>query len=146
MPNVKKIMAPIEFYEYSDQVILWAVKAARLFGAELSFLHVNSNLDGTPSMVAGSIHSPARTEEDIKKVVAKYIPNELIVSVNISYHIRRGDTVEEILNFAKSNDTDLIIIGKTRKSAFARFFSPDIEESVIYNAPCHVLLINLKEK
>ena len=147
MINIQNILAPVEFDDAFDDVVRAAVQFAHLFKARLYFLHVDDPLAGTPSMVAGSIHSPAHTPDDLQVRVARFAPAEILTAVSASYHVRRGDDiVSEIVDFSRQHAIDLIVLGNWRKSLFAELFFSSIEEEVIHKAPCHVLTVNPKKK
>lgn len=142
MIKIQNILAPVEFDDAFDDVVRAAVQFAHVFHARLFFLHVDDPLAGAPSMVAGSIHSPAHTPDDLQSRVGQYAPPELLAEVSASYHVRRGDDVaDEIVDFSRHHGIDLIVLGNWRKSLFAELFFSSIEEEVIHKAPCHVLTI-----
>jgi nucleotide-binding universal stress UspA family protein len=146
MLQIHRILAPVEFDDLIDDVARTAVQLATLFKARVSFLHVDDPLAGAPSLVAGSIHTPRHTEDDLRERILEFVPVELLSLVSASYHVASGEPVEEIVRFSRKNGVDLIVLGNTAKSAFARLFFTSIEEAVIHKAPCHVLTVVEKRK
>jgi len=146
MFQIRNILAPVEFDQLFTEVAQAAVSLANSFKARLYFLHVDDPLAGTPSLVAGSIHTPAHSPEDLQKHVLEIVPLELLSSAEASYHIRKGDPVEEIVDFAAGHLVDLIVVGNASERFFAKLFFSSIEEELISKAPCHVLAISPKKK
>jgi len=146
MLQIHKILAPVEFDDLIDDVARTAVQFASLFKATVCFLHVDDPLAGAPSLVAGSLHTPRHTSDELHERILEFVPTEFLSSVSASYHTAAGDPVEEIVRFTKKHDIDLIILGNSAKSAFARLFFTSIEEAVIHKAPCHVLTVVQKKK
>ncbi len=142
MIQIQNILAPVEFDIAFDEVVQAAVQFARVFQARLFFLHVDDPLAGAPSMVAGSIHSPAHTTADLQDRVARFAPAELLADVSATYHVLRGeDIAAEIVAFSRNHAIDLIVLGNWRKSLFSKLFFSSVEDEVIHRAPCNVLTV-----
>ena len=146
MLQIHKILAPVEFDDLIDDVARTAVQFASLFKATVCFLHVDDPLSGAPSLVAGSLHTARHTGDELRERILEFVPAEFLSSVSASYHTVTGDPVEEIVRFSKKNDIDLIILGNSVKSAFARLFFTSVEEALIHKAPCHVLTVVEKKR
>ena len=146
MLQIHKILAPVEFDVLIDDVARTAVQFASLFKATVCFLHVDDPLAGAPSLVAGSLHTPRHTSDELRERILEFVPAEFLSSVSASYHTAAGDPVEEIVRFTKKHGIDLIILGNSSQSMFARLFFTSIEEAVIHKAPCHVLTVVQKKK
>ena len=146
MLTIQHILSPVEFDQHFEEVAQGAVQVALKFQGHLHFLHVDDPLAGVPSLIAGSIHTQAYTEEKLARKVAEFVPGELLAAVHSSCHVRRGDTVKQILRFAVKHGVDLIVIGNSRRSLIAGLFFSSIQEEVIHRAPCHVLTLNLRKK
>lgn len=143
MLKIQSILAPIEFEDCFAEVARGSVQMALQFQARLYFLHVDDPLAGAPSMVAGSRHTSAHTVEELTRRVAGIVPPELLSTVQSTYHIRKGETVDQIVRFARKQAIDLIVIGNLRRSLLAGLFFSSIQEEVIHKAPCHVLTLHL---
>lgn len=146
MFQVRNILAPVEFDQLFPEVAQAAVSLATQFQAKLFFLHVDDPLAGTPSLVAGSIHSPSHTPAELQKHILDFVPLELLSAARATYHVRKGDPVEEIVDFATTQLIDLIVLGNSRESFFAKLFFSSIEEELISKAPCHVLAVSPKKR
>lgn len=146
MIQIKNILAPVEFDIAFDEVVQAAVQLARVFQGRLFFLHVDDPLAGAPSMVAGSIHTPAHAPADLASRVARFAPAELLADVSTTYHVLRGeDIAEAIVDFSRNHAIDLIVLGNWRKGIFSKLFFSSVEDEIIHRAPCHVLTICAKK-
>jgi nucleotide-binding universal stress UspA family protein len=146
MIQIQNILAPVEFDIAFDEVVQAAVQFARVFQARLFFLHVDDPLAGAPSMVAGSIHTPAQTPADLQARVARFAPAEMLAAASATFHVRRGeDIAAEIVEFSRSHAIDLIVLGNWRKGVFSKLFFSSVEDEVIHQAPCHVLTVCAKK-
>ena len=54
---------------------------------------------------------------------------------------REGDPEAVILDYAKSWNAELIVVGSSDRSAFERFLVGSVSQGVIKHAPCSVLLV-----
>ncbi|MCS7243612.1 MAG: universal stress protein [Candidatus Calescibacterium sp.] len=62
-------------------------------------------------------------------------------NIKLTPYILVGNPSVEILNFAKDNSVDLIIVGKTGKSKIEQWLLGSVSKKILDHAPCAVLLI-----
>lgn len=60
--------------------------------------------------------------------------------------ILEGHPSHEIINFAKNNDIDVIVMGTLGKSGLDKFLLGSVAEKVIRNSPAPVLVVRGEEK
>ena len=79
-----------------------------------------------------------RSEDNIKEF------EEMDETSGIKFHgiIREGSPAKTILEVAKEEDIDLIVIGSSGKSGFDRFIMGSVAEKVVNAAKCAVLVIH----
>jgi len=145
MLKINNILAPVAFDKESAVIARTAVQFANMFKAKLYFLHVDDPLAGTPSLVAGSLHTKSHTKEDLKNEIARHVPPEFLTLVHTSYRIEKGEAVDKIVEFAKSKNIDLIVIGNPSEGSFARLFFTPVEDGVIQHAPCDIYAVCFKD-
>ena len=113
--------------------------------AELTILHVMSQIDITPSDSSEQIDQPAdwhiergtqegRHLEDLVKRAREY-------DVRARPLIRSGLVVAEILDEAATGDYDLIVVGAHGGQGFARFLLDDVTEAIITGVSQPVLVV-----
>jgi nucleotide-binding universal stress UspA family protein len=144
MLKYDNILAAIDFDEYLCKIARLSVQFADAFNANLHFYHVDDPMAGTPSLVAGSLHSPAHSVDDLKESVQEHVPSELLSHVKAEYIVEKGDIVKKIIQKAAELDADLIIIGNPSESSLARFFISPTEDEVLRKAPCDIYAVSKK--
>jgi nucleotide-binding universal stress UspA family protein len=84
-----------------------------------------------------------KAKQDIEaRLNSTYRPR---IPPEISLHtvFKVGKDYQEILNFAKDSDVDLIVIGRRGQGAMQKAFFGNVTEKVARHAPCAVLIIPL---
>jgi|GEM_PF-1072558 len=142
MLKIHNILAAVDFDEYLCQIARTAVQFAQMFGGRLHFLHVNDPMAGTPSLVAGSIHTRAHTAEELEERVSAHVPSELLSSVNSAFIVEKGDIVKTIIEKAEELEVDLIVIGNPSESSVLRFFTSPTEDGVLHQATCDIYAVS----
>lgn len=70
----------------------------------------------------------------VKRELEPQIPNP------VNCHIAQGNPVKRILDFARTNKTDLIVIGSRGHGSVKEFILGSVSHHVVQKAPCSVLL------
>jgi nucleotide-binding universal stress UspA family protein len=88
----------------------------------------------------------SRAERDrFEKVLNDGVGQLSQIGVNALGQLRRGDPVDEIVNYAQEIAADLIILGhKHRDSWIERWWRGSISKVLIEHSPCSVLVVILK--
>ena len=68
--------------------------------------------------------------------------SDLIPTVNIQERVERGTPGETIVEIAKKQEVDLIVMSTHGRSAVAHILMGSVTEKVIRNAPCPVLTVS----
>jgi len=76
-----------------------------------------------------------------KEIHSNLIETAQKENIKINTYILVGNPSVEILNFAKENNVDLIVIGKTGKSKIEQWLLGSVSKKILDHAPCSVLLI-----
>lgn len=53
-----------------------------------------------------------------------------------------GNVANEIINYAKEHNIDLLIVGKTGKSKLEQFLLGSVSKKIIDHSPCNVIVVN----
>jgi len=144
----KKVLYPIDFSEYTEEITSYAVSIAKKYDSELHLLHVIPNLNYftpyesflTPeNLVAIERNIEKEIEKDFDKVVKKIdIPTKRI--------IRTGVTFVEIIDYIKEEGIDLVVMGTHGRSGIEHILIGSVAEKVVRKSPCPVLTIRPKGK
>jgi nucleotide-binding universal stress UspA family protein len=144
----KKILCPVDFSKFTEEVITYAADIAKHYGAELHVLHVIPNLTYftpyesflTPeNLVAVEKNIQDEVERDFGKIL-KHIDME------IKRVVKTGVAFVEIIDYAKSEGIDLIVMGTHGRSGIEHILIGNVAEKVVRKSPCPVLTIRPKGK
>lgn len=145
MVAIKKILFPTDFSELSQVAEKSACDLADQFGAELHVLHVLHDLFLTMPQTAAALLIPPKVledvvnsaEEEIQKVPpAAWAENRKVVRV-----VRIGSTYNTIVQYARDNEIDLIVIGTHGRTGLTHVLLGSVAERVVQHAPCSVLTV-----
>ena len=139
----KKILVPTDGSEFAQKAENHALFLAKTTGADIYALSVTENnfVNGLP--LDDEVYQlnqllKQRSEDNIKEF------EEMDETSGIKFHgiIREGSPAKTILEVAKEEDIDLIVIGSSGKSGFDRFIMGSVAEKVVNAAKCAVLVIH----
>jgi nucleotide-binding universal stress UspA family protein len=150
MLPIKKIISPTDFSELSDMGLLAAIELADHFSAELLVVHVVAPLSAAATSAAPAAHYLPEVMESIrnnaenslKSMMEKKVPDTLR-SKSI---MLEGSPSDEIAEFAKEVEADLIVIATHGQSGWRRFMFGSVTEKVMRLSKSPVLIIGSPEK
>ena len=118
-----------------------AVELSRLTGAKL---HVVSAYEPAPARVGGSQPVAEAAEwsvgSDFKVDTVLQRARETARGVEIEVHAPKGDAADSLIQTAKEQDADIIVLG-SRGMRGARRVLGSVPNKVSHNAPCDVLIV-----
>lgn len=146
--EIGKIVCAVDFSEYSDYALRYAVDLAKIFDADLRLLHVvelpflpSYSLAGMPdlSMPVDEIEESAREkmQELLDTCRGKY--------ARIEGEVRTGSAFLEIINYARDMDAGLIVVGTHGRTGLRHMLIGSVAEKVVRKAPCPVLSVKHPE-
>jgi nucleotide-binding universal stress UspA family protein len=148
-PDIKKVLAPIDFSDYSKSALKYAVNFVKAFNAELILIYVVEPVIYPPDFSMGQIAMPSidvemdkRAKEELDNLAKKEIPSE-IKSATI---VKTGKPFLEILETATEEDIDLIIIATHGHTGIEHILFGSTAEKVVRKAPCPVLTLRAPVK
>jgi len=118
---------------------------AERFAAQLHILHVVPD----PAMLVpdAAVFTVESMQAQSEKLVAdaermlQQIPEPSVVVQSITRAVRVGAAFMEIIEYAQSQQIDLIVIGTHGRSGFAHILMGSVAERVVRKAPCPVLSV-----
>jgi nucleotide-binding universal stress UspA family protein len=139
MIELKRILAPTDFSEYSAEAIGYACELADKFDSELHLLHIlEVHASSTPVFGGGLAFNPRVRES--RAAAEKAL--ESVASGRVAVRATaEGPTFLEILRYAKDNAIDLIVMGTHGRSGLAHVMLGSVAERVVRKAPCPVLTV-----
>ena len=144
MIRLKRILVPTDFSEFADQAMHFACDIACRFDSEVTLLNVIQNpLTLYPEERA--LFNVEEYESDLKQAAESQLEklpgDESFKHINIVRLVRTGTPFLEIIRFAKSNSTDLIVMGTHGRTGVAHLLIGSVAEKVVRKAPCPVLTV-----
>jgi len=142
--TIKKVLVPIDFSDYSKSALKYAVNFAKSFNADIILIYVVEPIIYPPDFSMGQIAMPSiNTEWDdrAKDELQKLAKSEIKDIANVKTVIKTGKPFVEIIETAKEEDIDLIIIATHGHSGVEHILFGSTAEKVVRKAPCPVLTL-----
>lgn len=144
MKAFKKILVPVDFSEASTILVPYAKYLGEKLEAEVHLLYVVRSLD-----YFGGFYVPhtsiKKFEEEIMRGAEKRMENfveDHFEGFPVKTHILIGDAGTEILNFARQENFDLIVMGTHGRKGLDKIIFGSVADRVVKGASCPVLTIN----
>jgi nucleotide-binding universal stress UspA family protein len=144
----KKILCPVDFSKFTSEVVTYAASMAKQYGAELHMLHVIPNLTYftpyesflTPeNLVAMEKNIQDEVDRDFGRILSR-------VDIDAKKVVRTGVAFVEIIDYAKSEGMDLIVMGTHGRSGIEHILIGNVAEKVVRKSPCPVMTIRPRGK
>lgn len=148
MIDLRRILCPVDFSEATPHGVRPAISLATEYGAELYLLHVldfpHPHLDALgPSFDVMPYYE--EMEAEAGRRLAELVDAEARQFADLNSTVRRGTPFLEIIDFAKDEEIDLVVIPTRGRTGVDRFLFGSVAEKVLRMAPCPVLTIPPKE-
>jgi len=145
MNEFKKLLFPIDFSDVSPKMAPWALTVAKKFSAEIHLLFVARKLEHLSSLNVAQV-----TIESFENTVIRGAEEKIEEFANTHFQaysacktmVVLGDAAEEILNYVKAEEIDLIVIGTHGRKGMERILFGSVAERVIKMSPVPVMSIN----
>jgi len=145
MFKVKKILFPVDFTMNMEKVLPIVKDMVKAFDAKLYVIHVIRSAEEFVGFEMGTAWYAALekdlmdgAEKSMKRLVAEHLEDLDSVETQIAV----GDVVDEILEYVKKQDIDLIVIGTHGRKGLEKVMFGSVAEGIIKEAPCPVLTVN----
>ncbi len=144
MVPIRRILFPTDFSEYAEHAWAYALTFAKEFTAEVHLLHVLPppprltetyavNFDPDALLEAQRAEATAHLERQVDGAKAAGLAAQAAIRVGVDYH--------EILEHARAQAVDLIVMGTHGRTGLAHVLLGSVAEKVVRRAPCPVLTI-----
>jgi len=147
MVNLKKILYPTDFSEYSLTALPYAVDLACRNDAELFCLHV-VEMPKEQYLTGGymvPLEIPHVSEDKVLRTararLERFVAENISDISKITSRVLTGVPFVEIIRYAREQSIDLIVIGTHGHSALAAMLLGGVAEKVVRKAPCPVLTV-----
>jgi nucleotide-binding universal stress UspA family protein len=142
--QIKKILVPIDFSDYSKPALLYSSELAEIFKAELILIHIIEPVIYPPDFSMGQIALPPLTvdiDSAAKDELEKLIKTELKSGINVKMLVRTGKPFVEIVDSALEEKVDLIVISSHGRTGIEHILFGSTADKVVQKAPCPVLTL-----
>ena len=142
----QRILFCTDFSENADLAFNFAVDTAtRRPGSQLYLLHVVPEAEAQfwKSYIYEVEGVDAKARHDINERIDQAYRSRLPKDLELKVEFRVGKDYQEILNFARENQIDLIVMGRQGHNALQKAFFGNVSEKVVRKADCVVLGVPL---
>ena len=147
--ELKRILVPIDFSEHSRKALQYAIPFAQQFKASVDLIYVVEPTVYPADFSFGQVGFPA-IEDELRKrggeELDDLLRHEIGKRVKARRAIRTGKAFYEILQYAKEEAIDLIMIATHGHTGIEHALFGSTAEKVVRKAPCPVLVVRTEEK
>jgi universal stress protein A len=144
----KKILCPVDFSQFTQEVVNYALDLAKKYGAVVHIMHVVPNMTYftpyesflTPENL---IAIEKNIQDEVERNFAKLLKNDTVPTKTV---IKTGVPFVEIIDYAKSESIDLIVMGTHGHTGLEHILIGNVAEKVVRKSPCPVMTIRPKGK
>ncbi len=148
--GIKKILCPTDFSENSKHAMKYALTLAALSQAELELFHVVEPITYPQST---ELFEPVLDEVELTMKMGAAFQKQLEDQVaalkeeypKIEGKIVTGNTFLEIIQVARDENVDMIVMGTHGRTGLAHVLIGSVAEKVVREAPCPVLTVKHPE-
>jgi len=148
MDKLSRILVPTDFSEGSQTALEYACGLAKPFDAEIHLLHVIANDTAIAMGSDGFFSVSDDILNDIRAGVKKKLEetaDKISTSVrNIVTVVREGPPFSEIVQYAKANDIDMIVLGTHGRTGISHLLIGSVAEKVVRKARIPVVTVPLE--
>ena len=140
----QKILVPLDFSDYTDEIMNVAAQIAQKFGSTIHLLHVIPNMDYfTPYESFLSAGNLVNIQREIEREVGKDMEAvaEKIKDIPVTKAIHTGIAVLEIVDYVRTEKIDLVVMGTHGRGGLEHILIGSVAEKVVRKSPCPVLTI-----
>jgi universal stress protein A len=150
MIRIKKILVATDFGPASETALNYGRELARDSGAALILLHVTENLYATAATGYGYAYVSMEVQKEIETSAQERTDALLTDDDRRTLHaqaitVTLNPPATAIVQYARANDVDLIVVGTHGRGALAHAFMGSVAERVVRTAPCPVLTVRSLE-
>ena len=139
MQTLKTILHATDFSDLAANAFHAAFALARAHNARLILLYVKQPQETLQGEFGLMPPEPEVTDAVIFDRLGELVPEGS--PIQVERLVAHGNAAEVIVQVAKENRCDLIVLGTHGRKGLARFFYGNVADSVTRSAPCPVLAL-----
>lgn len=145
--DIRKILIPFDFSEYSEKAFTWALAMAERYRARVLLLHVVPR-PSYPPMLMGTYFNVAEFEVSLQTEAEarakEFLGKTGSRTVQIDTKVVIGEPFSDICQIAEQEQIDLIVMGSHGRTGLSHVLLGSVAERVVRHAPCPVLVVGKK--
>lgn len=135
--KLTKILCPIDFSASSEAALKYAAAMARDSAAELIVVYVDEGPLAYDAGMLGFVEPESDLQPESRlQAITQTLPDLACRACSL-----QGDPAAQIVQLAKDESVDLIVLGTHGRTGLARLLMGSIAEAVLRSAPCPVLAL-----
>ncbi|MBN2288451.1 MAG: universal stress protein, partial [Candidatus Glassbacteria bacterium] len=142
--QIKNILFPTDFSEYSKKALPYALSLASRYGATLHVLHVFEQRVH-PAFYIVDKSTPFDLDDDLRDraldALDEFVYSDLRGKISFNCEVASGTPFVEIINFARAREIDLIVTATHGLTGLQHMIIGSTTERVLRKAPCPVLSV-----
>lgn len=142
---IKKVLVLTDGSQNSRSALRYAVQICHNFGASLHLLSVIEDMPAYATLEVGS-EFISKVQEAIKGEVVSCSGYCETSGIACNGEIRHGVPYEEIINYAKEIDADLIVMATHGHTGLSHILLGSVTEKVMRHAHCPVMVTRIDNK
>ena len=140
---MKKILVPFDGSGYSEKAFEKGLEIAEKFGSELIVMTVvQSKISDSAGMSLERMQEIQDEKEDMATTMLKKLEGKANAK-NVSFSIKiihNPSSSEGIVNYADSNNIDLVVMGSHGRTGFRKIVLGSVASGVVGHSKCPVLI------
>jgi nucleotide-binding universal stress UspA family protein len=144
--EIKLILCPIDFSEFSIRAYHYALSLAEHYRAKLVAQHI-VELSRHPSLgfvVSAGLYDEFRKalHQNAEQELRDFVKQHTRAQTHPELVVQQGAAADDILSFAQAQKADVIVMGTHGRRGFDRLVLGSVTDRVMRRAPCPVLAIS----
>jgi nucleotide-binding universal stress UspA family protein len=143
MKTFQTILCPVDFSEFSVMALRYAVAFAKENEAKLILYHAILDIERTTTYMEVMYPlTPVRElEESARKELETFASRIVPLELEVSRVLQKGSPAEGILDVAREQEVDLIVMGTHGRTGYERFLLGSVTGKVLHKSMIPVLTV-----
>ena len=147
MVNIKHVLCPVDFSEFSRHAFGRAVAVARGYGADVTVLHVLPVPSAVPALPygpegPGPFGFEAVDRDRVHGELSRFLGTGDSIGVPVRYETAEASSIQkEILVQTSKTSADLVVVGTHGRSGFDHLFLGSVAEKTLRTSRVPVLVV-----
>lgn len=141
MIEIRKILCPTDFSDFSRHALDLSLALAKWYEAEVTVVHVLPRIAADYTYLPEPVIITPVARERALEELGRFVHESRRSGVTAQVALEEGDAVRTILDLAKRLPADLLVLGTHGRGGFERWVLGSVTEKVLRKAPCPVLTL-----